>query len=107
MDLSDSSSVSRRVQLSKVSEVERVEDRLSCLKAIFGTTIGVNESSFDWCPDGSPPSPQELLGWLWFLEPDINIKLKSQASGQLAKLMTAYDEDNLDIWWQQLLEQYD
>ena len=107
MDLNNSSSIPRRALLSDVSELERADDRISCLKAIFGTTIGVNADSFDWCPDEIPPSSQELLGWLWFLEPNLDVNLKSQASGQLAKLMTAYDEERLDTWWKQLLQQYE
>ncbi|QDT94759.1 hypothetical protein V144x_01900 [Gimesia aquarii] len=105
MDLSDSSSVPRLVLRSNVSELERSDDRISCLKGIFGTTIGVNEDSFEWCPDDRPPSPQELLGWLWFLEPNIDVNLKSKASGQLSKLMIAYDEGSLDSWWKQLIEE--
>ena len=77
---------------------------MSCLKGIFGTTIGVNEDSFDWCPDGIPPSDQEVLGWLWFLQPNLHADLRSQASGQLAKLMDAYEQDNLEEWWQELLK---
>ncbi|PQO30785.1 hypothetical protein C5Y97_20540 [Blastopirellula marina] len=107
MNSEDESSIPRKVARSDVADLQRADDRISCLKIIFGTTIGVNEHSFDWCPDGIPPSVQETLGWMWFLQPKLSAEWRSQASGKLARLMAAYEQDNLEAWWQERIDSFE
>ncbi|MEM1060936.1 MAG: hypothetical protein AAGJ97_01275 [Planctomycetota bacterium] len=90
--------------VAAVTEPDRVDNRLACLKALFGTTIGVGEGGYEWCPDDDPPTADETLAWQWFTRPDLDGMLRPTASPRLAGLMTAYREGRLEDWWRRLVD---
>ena len=102
---SDPHTVRRRVAVSKITQRDRLDDRLSCLKAMFGTNIGLNGETVDWCPDDIPPTTSEAVGWLWFCRPDLCDLLYMAVPDDLRELMVAYHHDRLDDWWKQFLQQ--
>lgn len=100
----DPETLVRRLPHSEVTEWDRLDDRLSCLKVMFGTTIGLNTDSVDWCPDDLPPTASESIGWLWFCRPDLAGLLYTAAPEDIRELMVMYQHNRLDEWWQLTVE---
>lgn len=95
----DASTVIRRISIDEVTERDQINDRLSCLKVMFGTTIGLNRESVDWCPDDSPPTASESIAWLWFCRPDLAPLLYTAAPEDVRELMVCYHHDRVSEWW--------
>lgn len=87
-----------------VGEPDRADERIACLKALYGATIGVTESGYEWCPDDEPPTDDEGLAWRWFVRPGDDSDIAPAASPRLATLMRSYRDGTLDGWWRRLVD---
>jgi hypothetical protein len=91
--------------LSGITERDRLDERLSCLKVMFGATIGMNVDSVDWLPDDLPPTTRESIVWLWFCRPDQAALFYTAANFELRRLMVMYEGQRLDYWFAQQIEE--
>lgn len=93
----------RRVASSEIYDLEGAEDRISCLKCFFGTTIGCNLDTYDWCPDDHPPGQEETMAWLWFCHPEWEPHFRGAATPRMRKLMRYYKQHKMAAWWEELI----
>lgn len=101
----DPVSTVKRVMHSEITERDLIGVRLSCLKVIFGSTIGMNVGSVDWLPDDIPPTREESIAWLWFCRPDLAELFYTVADFELRRLMIMYEQDRLEAWFALQIEE--
>lgn len=89
----------RQVPWSAVGEFERLDERVGAMTVIFGSVIGVNDGSVDWCPDDLPPSEQERLAWIWLCNPALDIDMLPHLEGWVRELVVAYRAGEMEQWW--------
>jgi hypothetical protein len=96
--LPDIESTPREVRWSDVAEFDRLDERVSAVTVIFGSVIGVNDGSVEWCPDDMPPREQERLAWVWVCNPTLDAEILPRAEGWFRDLVTAYRAGEMERW---------
>lgn len=95
-------STPREVPWGSIFESDRLDERVSALTVLFGSVVGVNERSVEWCPDDLPPSEQERLAWTWLCNPTLDAEIAPLASGLFHDLILAWRDRNMAHWWRQV-----
>src|SRR2546430_14499293 len=89
----------RTVSWSDVGEFDKLDERVSAVCVLFGSVIGVNDGSIEWCPDVEPPTEQERLAWISLCWPHLDAQLSTRVHGNLRRLIRAYRSGALQRWW--------
>lgn len=81
-------------------DFSRFDERMTAVNCLFANTIGVNESTIEWCPNNEPPEQDEKLAWLWLINPSRGVELLPQCSEELSKLINAYISKTMESWFE-------
>ena len=93
------------IQLSELGNPAELDQRISCIDTLFQNIIGVNEDSIEFCPNEEPADSAEILAWLWIAFPQFSTDMiKFCKNTELIKLLNAYNEGDLENWWQYISE---
>ena len=98
----DKDSTPREVRWRDITDFDQLDERVSAVSALFGSVIGVNDGSVQWCTDSFPPDEPERLAWLWLCWPHLDEKIMDRARPDHRKLMRAYRAGQLLEWWSEL-----
>lgn len=98
----DKDSTPLEVRWRDVADFDQIDERVSAVTALFGSVIGVNDGSVQWCIDSLPPAESERLAWLWLCWPHLDEKIMDRARPDHRKLMRAFRAGQLQEWWSQL-----
>lgn len=91
----------RIVAWAELGDMDQVDQRRMCVEMIQGTIIGVLDGVVEFSPDHSPPTPDEILCWIWFIRPDLADQIAPKANKPLSDLMQSHKNGTLDNWWGQ------
>jgi hypothetical protein len=80
----------------------RRDERVSAVTVLFGSVVGVNEGTVQWCPDDIPPTEQERLAWLWLCNPGLDAQILPRTTGRFRDLLLAYRAGAMRQWWDRL-----
>ena len=98
-------STPKEVEFSEIIEFDKLDERISAVGVLFANTIGVNEKSIKFCPDNKPPLIEETISWIWTFRPDLGIEiLKQNLSEDLIKLISFYENNEMDKFWNYITE---
>jgi len=68
--------MSTHIEFSKISDFDRVDDRVSIINLAFDNLIGMNAGFIEFCPNQNPPSGAELIALAWLVNPTANPPLR-------------------------------
>lgn len=92
----------KMVSWAQVEAFEDLDQRVSAVTVLFGSVVGVNDGTVEWCPDDTPPTEQERLAWLWLIQPSNYEHLNALAGSSLRDLMDCYHRDEMADWWSRI-----
>ena len=87
------------VRWSAIADFDQLDERVSAVAVIFGSVIGMNDGSVEWCPDDIPPAEQERLAWVWLCNPGLDSEILPLAKGRFRDLVRAYRANDMRGWW--------
>jgi hypothetical protein len=88
------------VRWSDVADFDQLDERVSAVTVIFGSVVGVNDGSVEWCPEDIPPTEQERLAWIWLCNPSLDGDILPRAKGRFRDLMVAWRAGAMRQWWE-------
>ncbi len=98
-------SLPNEVKFEEITEFEKLDERISAVGVLYANTIGVCEGFIEFCPDNEPPLLEEKLSWIWTIKPNLGIDIQKQnVSENLKMLITSYQKDELDKFWDYISE---
>lgn len=59
------------VPWEEVTLIESFDDRRALLQPRTQNIVGVLQEGVEFCPNEDPPSPNEMLAFLWLVRPDL------------------------------------
>ena len=89
----------RQVPFAEVGDFDQLDERVSAVKVIFGSVVGVNDGYIEWCPDDIAPSEQERLAWIWLCNPSLDGEILPRADEWFRDLVVSYRAAEMDRWW--------
>jgi hypothetical protein len=95
----DVANTPREVPFAEVGDFDQLDERVSAVKVIFGSVVGVNDGYIEWCPDDVTPSEQERLAWIWLCSPSLDGEILPRADGWFRDLIVAYRAGEMRRWW--------
>jgi hypothetical protein len=90
------------VRWRDLADFDQLDERVSAVTVLFGSVIGVNDGTVQWCTDSLPPAESERLAWLWLCWPHLDEQIMDRARPDHQKLMRAYRAGRIREWWSHL-----
>ena len=98
----DEDSTPLQVRWRDIADFEWLDERVSAVRVLFGSVIGVSDGYVQWCTDSLPPAESERLAWIWVCWPHLDEQVMPRARADHRKLMAAYRAGRMREWWSQI-----
>jgi len=88
------------ISFDEIELFDDIDIRVSSIGCLFANIIGVNENYVEFCPNETPASREEYLGWVWLIKPSLGHEIAINCSDELAKLISHYQSGKMDKWFE-------